>query len=202
MNELQQKIESLLLYKNEPVSFSWLSKILDVEKKTINETLLLMPEFYIKRGITLVITDQEVGLVTNDISADILAELSKQSEEKELSKQALETLAIIGYRGMITKSEIDYIRGVNSVFILRNLMIRGLITKKKNVLDQRSPLYIPTHDMLSYLGITEITQLPKYQETQKKLRELEEEFDERQKDNNQLLLGKEQRKITKIRSYD
>jgi len=189
MNELQQKIESLLLYKNEPVSFSWLSKILDVEKKTINETLLLMPEFYIKRGITLVITDQEVGLVTNDISADILAELSKQSEEKELSKQALETLAIIGYRGMITKSEIDYIRGVNSVFILRNLMIRGLITKKKNVLDQRSPLYIPTHDMLSYLGITEITQLPKYQETQKKLRELEEEFDESQKDTEPIVVG-------------
>ncbi|MCI5050834.1 MAG: SMC-Scp complex subunit ScpB [Candidatus Pacebacteria bacterium] len=176
MKLLEQKIESLLFYKNEPVSFAWLSKVLKTPKETIKETVAQMDSYYDNRGIVLVQTNDDVALMTSESTSEILAELTQAKEEKELSKQALETLAIIAYRGKSTKAEIDYIRGVNSVFILRNLLIRGLITKKPNMLDKRSPLYVPTHDLLSFLGISSLNELPQYEGVSKKMEDIDEQY--------------------------
>ena len=82
----------------------------------------------------------------------------------ELSKAALETLAIIIYRGLVTKSEIDYIRGVNSQFMLRSLLVRGLITRETHPKDKRRVLYAPTHDTLAHIGVLEQNALPQYEE--------------------------------------
>lgn len=189
MKPREQKIEALLFYKNEPVSYTWLGKVLGISKNEVKETLAAMGDYYQDRGIALVSTDDEVSLMTSPIGSEIIADLAKTQEEKELSKQALETLAIIMYKGKVTKSEIDYIRGVNSVFILRNLLIRGLITKKQNLLDRRSPLYVPTHDMLSYLGITDLSLLPDFETIDKKLQELEGEYFEEQKNTEPIVVG-------------
>jgi segregation and condensation protein B len=75
---------------------------------------------------------------------------------KDLGKAGLETLSIILYQGPISRAEIDYIRGVNSNFILRNLLIRGLIERVENPHDQRSFLYKPTLELISYLGLSKI----------------------------------------------
>ena len=180
MNPIQQKIESLLFYRNEPVSFSWLAKQIDCTKDKIKEEINTMLSFYDNRGLTIVFSDDSVSLLTSEISDEIIQNLSKKDEEKELSKQALETLAIILYKGKITKSELDYIRGVNSIFILRNLLIRGLIEKKQNPEDKRSPLYSITHDTFSYLGIHQENELPDYMELKKKLSEIEHEWKDEQ----------------------
>lgn len=183
MNILEQKIESLLFFKNEPVSFQWLAKKLDVSLDTISQTIDSMKEYYINRGIILLTGGQSASLVTAESSKELIKSITNNQGERELSKQALETLSIIAYKGRITKAEIDYIRGVNSVFILRNLLIRGLIIKKENIIDKRAPLYILTHDTLSFLGITDITELPHYEQVSQKLVELEDEFNHDQKTN-------------------
>jgi segregation and condensation protein B len=187
MNKLEQKIEAILIYKNEPVSFLWLSKTLDVHKEDVQNAINEMHQYYENRGITLVVSSESVCIMTADIAHNIISDLAKTHEEKELSKQALETLSIILYKERVTKSEIDYIRGVNSVFILRNLLIRGLIKKKKNLLDKRSPIYVPTHDLLSFLGISQIQELPEYEKMQKHLVEIEQQ----QVENNKLLESQE-----------
>ncbi|MCX6717916.1 MAG: SMC-Scp complex subunit ScpB [Candidatus Taylorbacteria bacterium] len=64
----------------------------------------------------------------------------------------------------MSRAEIDYIRGVQSTFILRNLMIRGLVEKITNPKDQRSFLYKPTFELLSYMGITKIEDMPEFKE--------------------------------------
>ena len=74
----------------------------------------------------------------------------------------METLAIILYKGSVTRSEIDYIRGVTSTFILRNLAIRGLVEKYINEEDKRTVLYKPTIDLLSYLGVESTEKLPSF----------------------------------------
>lgn len=176
MNNLEQKIELLLFYKNEPLSFSWLAKQLEVDKTTIEESLPNMQKYYIDRGVNLVLHENTAALVTNISHQEIIQQLLQQDEQRELSKQALETLAIIAYKGKITKSEIDYIRGVNSVFILRNLLVRGLITKKSNILDKRSPLYVITPETLSFLNITDKKDLPNAEVIYQKLDELESDF--------------------------
>ncbi len=175
MNELEQKIESLLFYKNEPVSFSWLGKILGVSIDDIKNTIPNMHHYYENRGLTLVVSPQTVTLMTHPEHQSIIQLLMDTEDQKELSKQALETLAIIVYQDGVTKSEIDYIRGVNSMFILRNLLIRGLVTKKQNPHDKRAPLYVPTHDMWSFLGITNKEDLPEYQHMKEQLHKVENE---------------------------
>lgn len=186
MKILEQKIESLLFFKNEPLSFSWLSKYLQTPYEVIKETVLGMNHHYDNRGITLVISSDSVALMTGESGTELIAAIKGTKEDRELSKQALETLAIIIYKGKANKAEIDYIRGVNSVFILRNLLIRGLVTKKQNTVDKRSPYYIPTHDLLSFLGITDIKELPHFNKIGQKIDEIDEEYRNEQGQKEQL----------------
>lgn len=186
MNTLQQKIESLLFYKNEPVSFSWLAGKIGVQKNDIISSVEGMLEFYENRGLTLVLSDDKVSLLTSENTNDLISSIAKDTEERELSKQALETLAIILYKGKIAKQELDYIRGVNSVFILRNLLIRGLIEKKSNPEDKRSFMYSVTHDTLAFLGIQKVSDLPQFDEFSKKITDLENDWKkENDAENNQ-----------------
>ncbi len=162
MNSTQQKIESLLFYKNEPLSFSLLSKYLQLPIAKIREEVEAMLPHYHERGVVLLVAGEKVSLRTAEISRELIAHITKSKEERELSKQALETIAIILYREGITKAEIDYIRGVNSVYILRNLLMRGLIEKKPNKRDKRSPLFVISPEALAFLGITAVHELPEF----------------------------------------
>lgn len=180
MKPLEQKIESLLFFKNEPVSFNWLAKVLDISTDLVKETITSMGDYYNHRGISMVTTQESVALMTSESGQEIIASITQRKEERELSKQALETLSIVAYKGRVTKPEIDFIRGVNSVFILRNLLIRGLISKKQNTIDKRSPFYVPTHDLLSFLGITDIKNLPQFDTLQEKIAELDEQYQNEQ----------------------
>ncbi|MCA9353189.1 SMC-Scp complex subunit ScpB [Patescibacteria group bacterium] len=190
MKPIEQKIEALLLYKNEPVRYEWLAKTLNISANEIKKIVADMQQnHYSDRGIQLVMNEDGVSLMTASIATPIIEKIIKSQEHKELSKQALETLAIIVYKKKVTKPEIDDIRGVNSIFILRNLLIRGLITKKQNLLDKRSPLYIPTHDLLSHLGISEVSAMPGFEDVQKKLNDLEDQFLEDQHDTEPIIVG-------------
>lgn len=176
MNKKQQIIESLLFFKNEPVSYKWLSKHTGWNIQEIENEVKNMLMFYEDRGLTLVITKDHVSLLSSDVAAEIIQNINKFNKENELSKQALETLAVILYKGEVVKSELDYIRGVNSVFILRNLLIRGLIEKKVNPQDKRSPLYIATHDTMSFLGIHSQLELPDFDNFIQKIENVEKEY--------------------------
>lgn len=185
MKLLEQKIESLLFFKNEPLSYTWLSKVLETPKEVIKETISKMSSYYENRGISIVTTEDSAALMTSESAQELIASITHAKEERELSKQALETLSIIVYKGKATKPEVDYIRGVNSVFILRNLLMRGLITKKQNTLDKRSPYYVPTHDLLSFLGITNLDNLPGSEAIEEKIQELDQQFcDEQNRESN------------------
>jgi len=65
------------------------------------------------------------------------------------------------YRGPISRAEIDRIRGVNSSFILRNLLIRGLIERSDGG-SERSYSYQTTPSLLAHLGIEHKEQLTNY----------------------------------------
>jgi segregation and condensation protein B len=88
---------------------------------------------------------------------------------KDLGKAGLETLSIVLYQGPLSRSEIDYIRGVNSQFIMRNLLIRGLVEKVDNPVDRRSFLYKPTLALLGYLGVSTVTDVPDYETVRKNI---------------------------------
>ena len=108
-------------------------------------------------------------LTTITEASELIKQITKEELTKDLGKAALETLAIVLYQGPISRADIDYIRGVNSSFILRNLMIRGLIERMNNPNDPRGYLYRPTFELLSHLGITSVKELPEFDTVQENL---------------------------------
>lgn len=161
--KLSSQIEALLFWKNENVTIAWLSKSLEKSREEIEQALKELDDALktTERGIFLQINGDDVALKTAPEAASLIEKFSKEELVKELTPSSLETLSIITYRGPISKKEIDYIRGVNSGFILRNLLIRGLITKEEGK-EGRGNLYKPTLELLSLLGITNLAELEEY----------------------------------------
>lgn len=160
---LQKNIEAILFWKGEPIKIKDLLKILNISNEVFLENINdLKNNLKENTGLQIILTDDSIALVTNAENSEIITKLQKEELDKELSKSALETLAIIIYRGPIKKSDLDFIRGVNSQFILRNLQIRGLIEKIINPKDERGYLYKPSMELLGFLGLSNIQEIENY----------------------------------------
>lgn len=160
--ELSQSLCALLFYQAEPISVKRLAGLLKRPEGDVRDALLLLETALEQTGIRLLANGDEITLGTAPEASTLIEAITKEELSKDLSKAALETLAIVLYKGPITRSEIDYVRGVNSTFILRNLLIRGLIEKIDNPNDQRSFLYKPTFQLLEYMGVARAEDLPEH----------------------------------------
>ncbi len=174
---LEQKIEALLFWKGEPVTRKWLSQALGITEGMVNDGILALEEKLKDRGLSLLIKEDEITLGTRKDFSDLIEKVTKEELSRDIGRAGVETLAIVLYKGPISRRDIDYIRGVNSNFILRNLMIRGLVEKVTNENDQRSFLYKPTFDLLSHLGIEKIEMLPEFEAVKKELEAFEKAED-------------------------
>ena len=160
--ELESKIEGLLFYKGEDMKLSKLADIFKVETRDVEEALNKLEQSLASRGLVLMRKDDSVYLAIHQELSPIIESMRKDEITKDLSKASVETLSIIMYKGGVSRSEIDYIRGVNSSFILRNLLVRGLIEKVADEKDTRRVGYKPTFDTLSYMGVAKVSDLPNY----------------------------------------
>ena len=179
----EQQIESLLFWKNETVTLAWLAKTLKKSDEEIASAISSLAESLKDRGLVLQQNGNEVVLKTHPEASALIETLSKEELVKELTPSSLETLSIIIYRGPIAKKEIDYIRGVNSGFILRNLLIRGLIEKEEGR-EGRSVLYKPSLDLLSLLGISKLEELEEYESVRKEIEDFKNKESEESKPEN------------------
>ncbi len=161
LNDLDKNIEAILFHKAEAVKISELAKILDAPKDDVETALNDLEKNLEGRGVTLIKNKEAVMLGTTPETAIIIEKLIKDELDKDLGKAGLETLSIVLYRGPIKRSEIDYIRGVNSSYILRNMVMRGLV-ERINVSESRSFVYRPTFELLAYLGVSCVEELPEY----------------------------------------
>ena len=162
---LEAKIEGFLFYKAEPITVMELANVFSVPVNEIEEALENLGKNLAGHGVTLIRNNVEVTLGTVPELSDLLEKIKKEELGKELSKASLETLSIVLYRDGVTRGEIDYIRGVNSSFILRMLSIRGLVKRVPHPTDNRTYIYKPTIDLLRYLGVTSVEELPDYEAT-------------------------------------
>ena len=162
--ETEKKIEAILFWKGEPVSRKWLGEVLKLGQVEINEGVEKLKDTLKDRGIVLQEKDNEVTLGTAPELSDLIENLQKEELNKELSKASLETLSIILYKNGVSRAEIDYIRGVNSSFTLRALSIRGLVERILDPKDNRRYIYKPSFDLLSFMGVKSVEELPNYKE--------------------------------------
>lgn len=174
--DISSKIEAILFWKGEPVSRKRLGEILHIGQVEINEGIEKLREGLKERGIVLLEKENDVMLGTSRELSDLFENLQKEELNKDLSKASLETLSILLYKNGATRAEIDYIRGVNSSFILRALSIRGLVEKEVDKKDSRRYIYKPTFDLLSFMGINNVEELPDYGEVNKSIDQAAEDL--------------------------
>ena len=167
--DLSSKIESILFFKNEPIVLSELSKMLDTPKEKLQITINKLQEEFKDRGIVLITNDDEVSLGTHPDASELIEKLQKEELSRDLGRAGLETLAIVLYRGPVARREIDNIRGVNSGFTLRTLLVRGLIERTEG--ESRGYTYKPTLKLLQHLGISKREELPEFETAFKKVEE-------------------------------
>lgn len=156
------KIEALLFYRGEPVSIKTLSKLLEAEEGEVKRGIEELKESLSGRGVQLLTDGGAVELRTTPECSELIEKIRKEELTRDLGKAGLETLAIVAYQGPVTRADVDYIRGVNSTFIIRNLLIRGLIEKVPNKVGSRGFMYKTSFELLSFLGISNIEELPEF----------------------------------------
>jgi len=163
-NKLVSIIETVLFVSGEPVKKDKLAKIAEAKSAEIELALDKLSEKYGQSGSGLMLLKKgdEVQLVSNPENGQYAEKLVKNELQDSLSNAAAEVVSIIAYRGPISKTEIEAIRGVNCSYTLRNLLLRGLIERNDNPRDSRGYIYTISFDFLKKLGVEEVKKLPEY----------------------------------------
>jgi len=168
---LDVKIEGLLFYKAVPMNKAKLVKFFEVSEDELSSAIANLQKRLESGAIRLSETDTEIQLVTAPELSEFVESLRKSDLTGEIGKAGAETLAIVLYNEPIARAEIDRIRGVNSAFILRNLMTRGLVTRE-SITGQGYQFRI-TPALLQFLGVTHKQQLPQFGEFMNKIEAFE-----------------------------
>ena len=164
LNKKLVQLESILLISDKALPIKNLGKKLDLNKQEIKELLRKLEEKFNQEdgGIHILTNNDKIQFTTNPISEEIIKEFVKEELNSNLSDASMETLTIIAYRGPITKSELEQIRGVNCSIILKNLLIRNLIESKQDK-EKMTETYSTSLEFLKYLGLNNISELPDYE---------------------------------------
>lgn len=161
MNDILRKIEALLFLAGEAVSYKELGQLIGQDVAGAKKGVAALAQELHDHGLAITATDTHAQLTTSLQVAQYLQQFL-QGEAQHLSAAAAETLAIIAYRGPITRLDIEAIRGVDSRRMVRQLVARGLIRRRK--LPAQLPQYSITEEFLQYLGLTAREQLPRFDE--------------------------------------
>lgn len=144
-----------------------LNEICDIIEKDIDEVKKTIKELYddyenSNRGIHIEYLGNHFKLTTKIEHKEYYRKMISNEENSKLSQSALETLAIIAYNEPITRIDIDNIRGVNSSYVIRKLLLKGLI-EEVGISESagRPRLYGVTSKFLDYFGLGSIEELPK-----------------------------------------
>ena len=157
-------IEALLFVHGEPMKVSRLVTMLGVSIEEVNTGLASLSESLNSsgRGLSLMVSDGKAMLVTKPELGELVKTLTSEELDSELTPASLETMSLIAYLGPVSRAEIEFIRGVNSSFILRNLMVRGLVSKDADKERSGNFVYRPTFDFLRHVGAGNQEELPEF----------------------------------------
>ena len=158
-------LESLIFVSgDEGLSLKQIIEVLDIEEENAVSLINVLKNEYSneKHGVSLELLGGNYKFVTKKECKEYLERLVENEESGVLSQSALETLAIIAYNEPITRLQVDEIRGVNSSYVLRRLLLKDLIKESgRSELAGRPILYSTTSKFLDYFGLASLEDLPK-----------------------------------------
>ena len=161
--KLKKVLEALLYTSSSPLQISQLKDVLGVEDQSAIEAAIAeLREKYRNENTGLKIIE-----VANGYRLSTIPELSPylkkwfKGQKARLSRASLETLSIVAYRQPATRSEVEFIRGVNVEGALGTLLERGLvrIVGRKDA-PGRPIIYGTTRFFLEHFGLNTLKDLP------------------------------------------
>ena len=166
---LEDRVETIVFLSKEQLTIEELAKFYEVELSKMEEILLNLKEKRKTSGINVKIENGIIMLVSNPLyGEDVKRFFNPEMKIKKLTRSTMETLAIIAYKGPITKTEIEQIRGVNVEKTMTNLLEKNLIYISGKKKTTGTPnLYEVTEDFYSYLNINGKEELPGFEQYEK-----------------------------------
>lgn len=162
---LSAHIEAILFAAGDPVPKPQLLNILECDDSAFEQAISQLKNSLDGRGVQLMVSDSGYSLASAAGSAEVVSRFLGAQAKTELTKPALETLAIIAYRQPVTKTQIEEIRGVASDQTIRNLLQRGLIIESGKANEPGKPqLYSTSHKFLQLLGLSHANELTSLEE--------------------------------------
>jgi segregation and condensation protein B len=167
--QIKQILEAAILVADEPVSVERLAELFDpaegLNSKALRVVLGELAVDYKTRGIELKEVASGYRFQAKEEVTPWLARWL-QDRPGRYSRAFLETLALIAYRGPVTRAEIEEIRGVS----ISSGTLRGLLEREwvKVVGHKEAPgkpaLYATTKQFLDYFNLKSLAELPSLKE--------------------------------------
>lgn len=153
----------LFVVGEEGLTLEQIEDVLEINEEDAKELLMNLKKDYEsdERGLRIDFLGNRFKLTTKFEHRQYYQKLIENPETNVLSQSALETLAIIAYNEPITRVQVDELRGVGSVQMIRKLVAKGFIKEVgRSDLPGRPILYETTSDFLDYFGLATIDDLP------------------------------------------
>lgn len=168
MSELKRILEALIFVSEIPLRRD---KIIDAfpeyKKEEIGAALIQLKTEYDTGGHSFALYEVAEGFQfrTKPEYRDWIARL-KKSAPVRLSREAMETLAIIAYKQPILRSEIERIRGVDVSGVLKSLLEKKLIriVGRNKELAGKPLIYGTTQRFLEVFDLKDLSSLPSLKE--------------------------------------
>ncbi len=181
-------VEGLLFLSGEDgLTLEDISKVIEKDSEEVKSIIKELYNDYNNdsRGLQIEFLGNHFKLTTKKEHKEYYKKLVIDEENSMLSQSALETLAIIAYNAPLTRIDIDNIRGVNSSYVVRKLLLKGLIEEiGRSDAPGRPRLYNITPRFLDYFGLGSIDELPKLEERQEILDDEKYLFESKYKEDN------------------
>lgn len=157
-------IEGLLYVQGDlGLTINQIEDILEIPEEEAKRLVLNLKNYYEEnnRGLRINYLGNTIKLTTKEEHQKYYQKLLESPSSNNLSESALEVLAIIAYNEPITRGDLEKLRGIDSTYVLRRLLAKGLIKEcGKSDLPGRPILYKTTDDFLDYFGLASIKNLP------------------------------------------
>ncbi|WP_201555081.1 SMC-Scp complex subunit ScpB [Psychrobacter sp. 72-O-c] len=154
-------IEALLHASEAPLTANAIKKHLSLSSQELQQALEVLQERLSNGVLSLNETASGYRLQVTDSYSALIQRVFPQRQER-LSQALLETLSVIAYKQPVTRSDIEYVRGVTlSSNILRQLFDKGWIMEDgyKDTLGRPALLHT-TAQFLDAFGLTHLNELP------------------------------------------
>ena len=164
--QLRGVVESLLFVAGRPLEYGELRRLLLVDEKRLRAAVESLAEECERhgRGIRVQRLGDTAQFVSAPENARFVAALLGLPTQVKLTSAALETLAVVAYRQPITRSQIEFIRGVNSDRAVASLMQHGLVAEVGRAATVGRPaLFGTTPEFLQQFGLSSLDALPQAQ---------------------------------------